>query len=336
MRPVNAFATARHFVDHLAPVWLGLDPDERGTFYVQTRDLGRHAADRYGIDVSINRAMPSHQRTLVDGRQPHVLVASSGDAAQVGSHRRVVLLEHGAGQTYRGDPRGARSHGYAGGDDRHMVDVFLCPNSDVAAANRARWPNADSIVVGSPKLDRWHDWTPPPIDDRRVVVTFHWPCRLVPEAGTAWGHYREWFEAAPRFAPLLDGHAHPRHAAALSRWWPKVGARWVPHLDDALATALVFVADNTSAMFEAAAIGVPVVVLNAPQFRRDVHHGLRFWTWADIGPQVDHPAELEAAVCDAHHPAFRVRRGQMTRTVFGELDGRATDRAVAALRRHLS
>lgn len=333
----HAFASAPHFIDHLAPVWATLDPDERGTFYVQSRALGMHAATRHGLDVTINRSMPRATATAVSGRQPPVLVASSGDAAQLGAHRRAVLLEHGAGQTYRGDARSARSSGYAGGDDRRMVDVFLCPNEDVAAANRARYPAADSVAVGSPKLDRWHGWEPPPIDERRVAVTFHWPCRLVPEAGSAWGHYREWFEARPRFAPILDGHAHPRHASTLSRWWPRVGARWVPHLDDVLATALVFVADNTSAMFEAAAIGIPVVVLNAPWYRRDVSHGLRFWTWAEIGPQVDRPDDLEQVVFgDAFHPAYRIRRAQMAEAVFGPLDGQASARAVAALRRTYS
>lgn len=336
MRPVHAFASARHLVDHLAPVWAALNPEERGTWWVQTRALGVHAAERYGVDVTVSRSIPNHGSTRTGGHQPHVLVASSGDAHLIGSHRRAVLLEHGAGQTYQGDPRSARSHGYAGGELRGMVDLFLCPNNDVAALNRDAYPHADSVVVGCPRLDRWHGWEPLPLEERRVAVTFHWPCRLVPEAGTAWGHYRQWFEQRPRFGPLLWGHAHPRHAQALSRWWPRVGATWVPHLDDVFAAALVFVADNTSAMFEAAAIGIPVVVLNSPQYRRDVDHGLRFWRWADIGPQVDHPADLEAAVwTDAYHPAYRVRRGQMARAVYGDLDGQASARAVAALRRHL-
>ena len=48
------------------------------------------------------------------------------------------------------------------------------------------------------------------------------------------------------------------------------------------------------------------------------------------------PADLEQAVWgDAFHPSYRVRRGQMTRAVFGDLDGQASKRAVAALRRHL-
>lgn len=340
MRPVHAFATAPHFIDHLAPVWLGLDPDERGTFHVQSRPLAFHAVRRGIETVVINRSVPSEARTLDGGRQPHVLVASSSDATLLGQRRRTVLLEHGAGQTYRGDPndrRAATSAGYAGGIDRRTVDLFLVPNETAAAANRARYPNAAHAAVGCPKLDRWHGWMPGPVEERRPVVTFHWPCRLLPEAGSAWGHYRQWFEDAPRLAAYgrIIGHAHPRHAAHLSRWWPRVGAEWVPALDDALTNALVFIADNTSAMWEAAAIGVPIVVLNAPQYRRYVDHGLRFWTFADVGPQVDHPDELEAAVADAHHPSFRVRRGQMARQVYGELDGRATDRAVAALRRHL-
>lgn len=340
MRPVHGYASARHYLDHLAPIWVGLDPEERGTFWVTTRALGLYAATRHGIDCAINRTLPNPARTRLDGHQPHVLVASSNDAATIGNHRRAVLVEHGAGQTYAGDPsnlRAAASSGYAGGTERRMVDLFLTPNVTVRDRNRARYPNAAHAAVGCPRLDRWHGWTPGPVDERRPTVTFHWPCKLVPETNTAWPHYRAWFEAEPRLTAhgQIIGHAHPRHAAHLSRWWPTVGAEWVPDLDTALEHALVLVADNTSAIWEAAAIGIPVVLLNAPTYRRDVEHGLRFWQYADVGPQVDHPHELEDAVLDAHHPRYRVRRGQATRAIYGSVDGQAAARAVAAMRRHL-
>jgi hypothetical protein len=337
VRPVHALASERHYVDHLAPVWAALDPEERGTFYAgSTQALAR--ARQYGLEglsPRVHRQLPALRACQLEGRQPWWLVASYADHRRAGGQRRTVYLEHGAGQSYLGDPlTGHRAH-YAGGPGRDRVGLFLCPSETVAQLNRAAAPAVPAVAVGCPKLDA----LPLCAAGREpcAAVTFHWNAEAVaPEATTAFPHYRAALErlAAGGALPLL-GHGHPRAWRQLSGWWLEHGVTTEQDLTLVLMRASVFVADNTSAMFEAAALDVPVVVLNAPQYRRHVQHGLRFWQAADIGLQVDDPRDLIAALtATLEEDPQAARRRQVAVEVYGPRDRQATARAVTAMRAH--
>jgi hypothetical protein len=86
-------------------------------------------------------------------------------------------------------------------------------------------------------------------------------------------------------------------------------------------------------MFEFAATGRPVVVLNAPPFRRNVEHGLRFWEAAGVGVNVERAAGLvdavDAAVADA--PQVRAAREAAVAVVYQPLRGGAALAARALL-----
>jgi CDP-glycerol glycerophosphotransferase (TagB/SpsB family) len=156
----------------------------------------------------------------------------------------------------------------------------------------------------------------------------------VPEARSALPHYDAVLPALandPRWHLL--GHGHPRLWGRIARRWAELGVERVPEFADVLDRADVFVCDNSSALYEFASTGRPVVVLNTPIYRRDVEHGLRFWSEADVGVQVDHACDLADAIALAltDPPSVARRRSEIVRAVCPLADGRATQRAVEAI-----
>jgi hypothetical protein len=231
-------------------------------------------------------ALPARYRG--NGHSSSALVSSASDLtlALRQGYRRLAYLEHGIGQPYSG------ALGYPGGPGRQHVGLFLSPNETAAAADRTRYPEAHVVLVGDPRLDTLPEREPGPL---RVAVSFHWQCDVCPESRSALAWYRRALPELARVAPLL-GHGHPRAARELERLWTGMGVVWEPSWDEVLRRADVYVCDNSSTLYEFASTGRPVVVLNAPWYRREVSHGLRFWQAANVGVQVHHPDELAAAV----------------------------------------
>lgn len=324
---VDFYASERHLFDHLLPIWQAL-PDGARHKFLAGAGIAGYARTR-GVDVDI--AQPGSDRARL------VVVASYGDEQRSGRDR-VVLLEHGAGQDYRiAGTLGHRAE-HAGGPGRERVRLFLCPNQLVADRNRAVYPAADVAVVGCPKLDPWHllpptRWTPesgrPPV----VAISFHWPCTVVPECGNAWDHYRPALHRLARAFPGALGHAHPRFFPTAAPIFERAGLEPVADFADVLDRADVYACDNSSTIFEFASTGRPVVVLNAPWYRRDVNHGLRFWDAADVGINVDEPGDLLDAVAAAlaDPPDVAARRHLRVGSVYAHRDGSAARRAAEAI-----
>jgi hypothetical protein len=321
-RPVriDALASERHFVDHLAPVWLAVPDELRGRFLVADRTLVRHAAGR-GIT-----ALPATRTSDA------LLVASYGDqkrGRRLGA-RSFVSMEHGAGQSYGGDRRSARHGSYAGGADRDDTVLFLAPNEQAAARWRVAYPSTPVAVIGSPRVDSLPTREPGPVPV--VALGFHWPCAIAPEARTAFPHFRTALPALARRFTLL-GHGHPRFMGRLSSAYRSAGIEPVESFDDVLRRADLYVCDNSSTLFEFASTGRPVVVLNAPWYRRDVRHGLRFWDAATVGFQVDDPADLASTVERAlgDPPEQRAERELVMSSVYARPEGGAARAAADAI-----
>jgi hypothetical protein len=307
---VDFVACEPQFIDHVAPVWHATPAAVRGRFLTEEHLLER--ARGRGIDAE---AVPADRiragvppKAVHDPCGPQAFVCSIGDtkvARRLG-YRRFAFMEHGAGQTYL-IQGGIRHPSYAGGADREDTELFLVPNEYAAASWRASYPAARVDVVGCPKLDDLpsRETTQGPV----VAISFHWPAFVAPEAGTALGHYVPALaDLAARFRVI--GHAHPKGdwPARIEHYYRAAGHRARPRLRRGLPARRRLRLRQQLDAVRVRRDGRPVVVLNAPQYRRNVRHGGRFWDWAPIGINVDQPGELGDAIERALEDREPVRR----------------------------
>ena len=323
---IDAAAAEPHFLAHLAPVWMALDPEERGTLYLRDDERVHRLAKQLGLDYEVAFGIPSHSKAIR-------LVAAWGDFKRVRDHGRpIVLMEHGVGYSFD-----SVHESYAGGRGRGAASLFLCPNEQSAARNREANPSIPAEVVGCPKLDSLAIRSPV---DRYVCVSFHWPAIVRPESNWALPEYRNWLASLATEADCeVIGTGHPRAWARLETVYKRFGIEPVESFDEALERCDILVNDSSSIIYEAAAAGRGVVVLNSKNYRRDVDFGLRFWDHIP-GPQVNHGAMLAGTVrmmLDGGWRQWETRRNEAVLAAYGPwgMDGGAAKRAVEAIRRHL-
>lgn len=317
-------ARETHFLDHLAPVWLALPEDLRGSVFVGNDDVARHARLLGLTDVVIG--WPER-----GSRLGPILCAAFGDLRICSRTRRpIVLFEHGAGQSYSN-----RHRSYVGGTGREHVALFVVPNAQAAERSRRFYPRVRTAIVGCPKLDDLLG-TPPPTGPPTVAISFHWRCEVVPETGTAFDDFADELESTritlERHGVELIGHGHPRILEELRLPYKRAGIEVVDTFAEVVARAHVYAVDNSSTLFEFAALDRPVVVLNAKAYRRDVNHGLRFWDAADVGLNAEPgwlAGNLLTALKDPPEVA-RSRRAAVART-YPVTDGTSADRAASAI-----
>jgi hypothetical protein len=279
---IDAYATAPWYVEHLAPIWRELGAD-----------AGRFHVGKLAVDAARN--LPGVTVAPVAGVDRPILTVAYGDmaAARRAGRTRLVLGQHGAGQSY-----GSANPSYPGGGHQEGVGLFLVPNETAARATLRTYPDARVEIVGCPKLDvlpsHMPDKDPRPV----IAISCHWDARVVPETQTAWRHFKTALLHLARDHRVI-GHAHPRAMRHIGPYYRAARIEIVPAFVDVLRRADLYVCDNSSSMFEFAATGRPVVVMNAPHYRREVDFGLRFWEASRVGVNVDWPRDLPAAVARA-------------------------------------
>ena len=309
---IEIYAKERHFADHLRPV---VDRLEEAGLEVEWIGAGKKA----------------------QGESLFAMVSSWGDLVRATEARRLVFyFEHGAGQIYSS----TRNASYAGGIGRDNVCAFISPGPHVDLINRKFYPKIPSISAGVPKLDQFHaEMTQEPEDPKLepvVCFSFHWDCQICEETKSGFEHFKYSILDAKR--ELKDTakivvHCHPRAVKMCLPFFQENDLEYIEDFEDVLRTADVYICDNSSTIFEFASIGKPVILLNPPHYRKHQHHGLRFWSHADIGDQVHNVQELLVAIKRSlvdtrEKKAHRLNR---VKTIYHATDGRASERAALGI-----
>lgn len=335
-------AHEKHFLDHLYPMYRETPEEFRGDF-ILPKGLVEYARSAYGIERIVqyhgNRAQARIH--MSKDRRRLVVCSASGDQIQVArSGRFSIFTQHGAGQSFK-----RIQSSYAGFPGRKNIAALIFPGDHPANRDRPLYPDAEVFVVGCPKLDPWHsgELKPPKNDKPVVVYSSHWDCHVVPETRSAFWHMLPGLQAlsdAQGEDFELYGHGHPR---ALKHWRPEYKKRGIPvirHFSEVMERADLYIMDHMSTLYEFASAGRmgngrPVVVLNSPKYRKNVEHGLRFWSAADVGIQVDNPEDLVGAVYEAlADPVERQKnRREAVEQVFKFMDGKSSERAGDAIRK---
>lgn len=275
---IDVAALYPHYFAHLSAIWRAIPAELRGTVYAAPSVTG----------------VPNTQPLSGAGKDRGnlTLVAGHPDLVRL-RYPNGVLIEHGCGQSYSN-----RHPAHPGGDRRDKARLFLHPNQQAADRDKARYPAARVEIIGSPRLVELQMIPRQPKGDRpTVAILARWPSTVARESGSAWGHWRNAYQSLADSGDYhVLGHAHPRSWSAMHRQYQRMGIEPVPRFEDIIARADCVIFENSSSGYEAAGCGIPVVVLDSPQMRQNIQHGLRFFSEADIGPRIILPDALPAAI----------------------------------------
>jgi hypothetical protein len=265
---IHAYASEAHYVEHLSAIWKHLPLQLQGSFFTVPGRFNGEADDVF-------------------------MLAGFNDVTDV-LNNRIIYVEHGAGQKYAGIKEDFARR-YHGGQHPNRVVAYISPRQEVADS----W-GRPAFAAGSPVCDPYQlfpeTMTDPYNPDSHpvAVITFHFDApQICPELHSAFDHYAD---KMPEIVAALQhqgytvwGHRHPRFER-LRGYWDKLGL-YEATVDEVRRYASIVIADNTSVLFEAMYLQRQTIALNAPWFRRDVEHGLRFWDHAPLD-QVDGPDGL--------------------------------------------
>lgn len=283
---LDFFARRHHYIDHLAPILNALPSERRGLVHV-TDDLLSYAWHSFhdAHVVEVDGYTPS-------GNNP-ILCAAYGDMSRAARNpeRKIITIEHGTGHGF-----GTAAYPNATKGRRDLVHLALMPNAYTASLSRLARP-VRCEVIGTPKMDEWYGSSVDREIYPTVAIAFHWGDKHAnpPESGSAFEHYQEILPALARRYHVI-GHGHPLASPTVRQIFEGAGIEWVSNLQELFHRADILINDLSSILYEFLVTGKPVIVLNAPWFRREVQWGIRFWDYSDVGINVEDPEELFSVI----------------------------------------
>jgi len=332
---VDFYTAQEHYFDHLINIWNFIPDYYKGKFFIDKTSRDRTVINKIRKHAK-EMGCKVHEGFERNDNNPMV-IAGFHNYAKI-KKRPLILVNHGAGQSYINE-KGEIHRAYAGGKNRDSTVLFLNPNYYANALDKKSYPNARCEVIGCPKMDKWHlkflngeikQRSDPPV----VAISFHFDLDIVPETKSAFPHFKS---ALKDLAKAKDykilGHGHPRMQEKFKPHYEKYGIEFVENFEEILERADLFIQDHMSCLYEFASTGRPVVVLNAPWYRKDVEHGLRYWEHSDVGINCDHPDDLINCIKKAlDDPIEQQRkREKAVNAVYTYRDGKATQRATEVI-----
>lgn len=342
MKRIDFLASQPQYLEHIAPIWNSLPERIRGTFYVPddlTVFAQRHIR---GIFFGYHRSAKAPFTVNLD--YP-VLVANYGDMIAMHEQfaaRKILYMEHGIGHTFH------KAAYPDGPGKRDFVSLFLPPNEYTLRKIKLVRPDYPCRVIGTPKTDRIvsseginplrtiiRSHRDPPT----IAIGFHWGTSKnnPPESGSALEHYKEFIpKLAKQYHLLAYGHPLIKDNG-YQNLYERHGIEYVPDFWEVMQRADVLLNDLSSVMYEFLLTGKPVIVLNAPWFRRDVHHGIRFWDYSDIGINVEQPEDIPLAIQETLDNYYAIHLEQRNRAITDLYPylGEASQRAVQVIMDYL-
>lgn len=315
---VNAYASHSHYVSYIKPIWDRLPNKLKGEFHVHPRCDGLY-------DLPTARRFTNPDLPII--------VAGATDAKRSDQY---IWIEHGAGQTY------LEGHGHYPNHPKPGCLAAIVPGPYCANLIRQANPDLPIIEAGAYTLrEVIKSWLLETVDEGIInltpmqptaVFTWHWRGAAVsPEADTAFNQFRDSMLAIHP-SIKVKGHAHPRILGEAAEWYRNHQIVMVETQTQVLQDASLLVADNTTMIYEAAALDIPTVILNPSMYRKNMRHGLRFWDMIP-GPQADHPHEVPELVANEimYPDNYADERKRITDQVYGNNPFNQLDDAVEQL-----
>ncbi len=317
---IDVFVWREHYADHINPLWEAIPREYRGNYYVSEHQVKK---GKYKLPESEDSIFVKNPYELIDVLTPSprlMIVPTDRSGFLSLIPRPLARIAHGVAQTYKDEKIPDRN--------REQVILDLLPNEYSREKFSEKFPVSDKIVAGCPKMDRWCDFSKSLSEPPVVAISFHFNHKAVPETRGTYPHYQS---ILPKLAQSneweLLGHGHPRFIDELIPKYEELGINYTRDFEEVMKQADVYACDSPSTLYEFAYTDRPVVVLNAPWFRREVEHGLRFWEHADVGIQCDKPEDLPGTIRKAlkDEPPQPSLRRKAVNAAYAVTDGSASE-----------